>query len=292
MLLDPPAAGVVGEVVDHLRRSAGRCRRRCSAPPTRRRRRSRRCRPGRRRSGRRGTGGASRPASRRRRRRSCRPPSSVGWKVPLPLFSDTHTPASPKPDDVGPAVAGQVGEEAGVLLDPPAAGVVGEVVDHLLSVAWKVPLPLFSATHTPASPNPTMSARPSPVRSARKRGCFSTRQPPALVGEVVDHLRRSAGRCRCRCSAPPTPRRRRSRRCRPGRRRSGRRGTAGASRPASRRRRRRSCRPPSSVAWNVPLPLFNDTHTPASPNPTMSARLSPVRSALEAERGDRRIVRR
>jgi hypothetical protein len=36
------------------------------------------------------------------------------------------------------------------------------------------------ATQTPASPKPTMSARPSPVESARKRGCWSTRQPPAL----------------------------------------------------------------------------------------------------------------
>ena len=34
-------------------------------------------------------------------------------------------------------------------------------------------------SHTPALPNPMMSARPSPVVSARNRGCWSTRHPPA-----------------------------------------------------------------------------------------------------------------
>ena len=71
------------------------------------------------------------------------------------------------------------GHEPRMLLHSPAARGVGEVVDHLRD-GLNVPSPLLRATQTPASPNPTMSARPSPVRSARKRGCFSTRQPPAL----------------------------------------------------------------------------------------------------------------
>jgi hypothetical protein len=39
---------------------------------------------------------------------------------------------APEADDVGPPVAGDVGEEAGVALDAPATGVVAEVVDHPL----------------------------------------------------------------------------------------------------------------------------------------------------------------
>jgi hypothetical protein len=44
----------------------------------------------------------------------------------------------------------------------------------------KLPSGWAREIQTPASPKPTMSARLSPVVSARKRGCFSTRHPPAL----------------------------------------------------------------------------------------------------------------
>ena len=80
-------------------------------------------------------------------------------------------------DDVGAAVAGEVGEEAGVLVDAPAP-VVAEVVENEPG-GWKVPSPLESATSTAASPKPTMSARPSRRTLGEERGCRSTRQPPA-----------------------------------------------------------------------------------------------------------------
>ena len=92
-------------------------------------------------------------------------------------------------DDVGAAVAGDVGQEARVLLHPPALASKPRSASTNCA-AWNEPSPLLSAVHTPASPKPTMSARPSPVMSARKRGCFSTRQP-WLEAEVRQHeLRR------------------------------------------------------------------------------------------------------
>ena len=81
-------------------------------------------------------------------------------------------------DDVGPAVAGGVGQEPRVLLDPPAPCDVAEVV-HPRWGTSKRPSDWARDTYAPASPNPTMSARPSPVVSARNRGWRSTCQPPA-----------------------------------------------------------------------------------------------------------------
>ena len=48
-------------------------------------------------------------------------------------------------DDVGAPVAGDVGEQAWVFVDAPAAGLVAEVVDDELAPV-KVPSPLLSAT--------------------------------------------------------------------------------------------------------------------------------------------------
>ena len=56
--------------------------------------------------------------------------------------------------------------------DRPASRCVdAETVEYKPLPVWKVPSPLLSAVATPLSPKPTMSARPSPVRSARNRGC-------------------------------------------------------------------------------------------------------------------------
>ena len=63
-----------------------------------------------------------------------------------------------------------------MLIDPPAAALTPKPSSTNRS-GWKVPSPLLSAAATPLWPKPTMSARPSPVRSARNRGCVSTRQP-------------------------------------------------------------------------------------------------------------------
>ena len=41
-------------------------------------------------------------------------------------------PGIAEADDVGPAVAGGVGHEARMFLDPPAAGVIAEIADHHL----------------------------------------------------------------------------------------------------------------------------------------------------------------
>ena len=110
------------------------------------------------------------------------------WNVPSPLPSATQTPAFAEADDVGVAVAREVGEEARMLVDAPAACSSPKFGKDELR-AWNVPSPLPSATHTPASPKPTMSARPSPVRSARKRGCLSTRQPPAWIPKFASTTR-------------------------------------------------------------------------------------------------------
>ena len=62
-------------------------------------------------------------------------------------------------DDVRPAVAGDVGQEARVLVHAPAL-VEAELGQHELRIGEE-PLPLLRAVHTPASPKPTMSALPS-----------------------------------------------------------------------------------------------------------------------------------
>ena len=122
-----------------------------------------------------------------------------------------------------------------------------------------------------------MSARPSPVVSARNRGCRSTRQPCW----VPNSRRRTAPG---RTNHPPgrptgTPRHHRNRRCQPGHHRSCQPGTAGGSRPANRLRCKRN-RPPRTRPDRTSHPLApRDRYTPASPKPTMSARPSPVVSA-------------
>ena len=92
-------------------------------------------------------------------------------------------------DDVGLAVAGDVGQEPRMLLDPPTPA-RSRSRRARTAAGRKVPSPLLSAVHTPASPKPTMSALPSPVRSTRKRGV----SPPAsrrVDAEVGQHeLRR------------------------------------------------------------------------------------------------------
>jgi hypothetical protein len=79
-------------------------------------------------------------------------------------------------DDVGAAVTGGVGHEARVAIDLPAARRSGKPKPATTcSGAVKLPSGCARETHTPSSANPTMSARPSPVVSARKRGWRSTR---------------------------------------------------------------------------------------------------------------------
>jgi hypothetical protein len=73
----------------------------------------------------------------------------------------------------GQARGGGAPDRAGAGADPPPAGVPAP------ELARGHPLQYLD-TYTPASPKPTMSARPPPVVSARKRGCRSTRQPPAV----------------------------------------------------------------------------------------------------------------
>ncbi len=129
VLVDAPAACFEARSLPARTAAPGTCRRRCSAPSTRRHRRSRRCRP--------------RPSPvMSARKRGC---------------LSTRQPPASKPKSASTNCG-----------------------------AWKVPSPLLSAVHTPASPKPTMSALPSPVMSARKRGCLSTRQP-RLEAEVGQH---------------------------------------------------------------------------------------------------------
>ncbi len=79
-------------------------------------------------------------------------------------------------DDVGAPSPVRSASKPRVLVDPPA--LVGtEVGEHELRRSGTCRHRCSSATQTPASPKPTMSALPSPVRSATKRGCLSTRQP-------------------------------------------------------------------------------------------------------------------
>ena len=66
--------------------------------------------------------------------------------VPSPLLSATYTPASPKPDDVGTAVAGDVGDEARMLVDAPAAGSKPKSATTGCGVNVNVPSPLLNAT--------------------------------------------------------------------------------------------------------------------------------------------------
>ena len=83
-------------------------------------------------------------------------------------------------DDVGATVAGDVGEKSRVLVDAPSAGFVSEVVDASdESNGSNVPSPLLSATLNSRVAEARRFGAPSPVMSARKRGCLSTRQPPA-----------------------------------------------------------------------------------------------------------------
>ena len=94
-----------------------------------------------------------------------------------------------EPDDVGLAVSGEVSDEARVLIDAPAL-VVPQVHEHEFHAARRCRPRCCSAVQTPASPKPTMSARPSPVRSARNADMVF--DPPAgvEVESVKDHVRR------------------------------------------------------------------------------------------------------
>ena len=54
----------------------------------------------------------------------------LSWNVPSPLLErDVHAGVA-EADDVGAAVAGDVGEEAWMLVDAPAAGLEAEIREH------------------------------------------------------------------------------------------------------------------------------------------------------------------
>src|SRR5829696_3612046 len=200
-----------------------------------------------------------------------------GLNVPSPLFSETHTPPWPNQTMSAHRSPVRSARNRGCrsTRHPPAENPKSSTTR---CGAPKLPSPLFSETHTPPSPNPTMSAHPSPVRSARKRGCRSTRQPPAenpkLSTTRVGGLNVPSPLF-SDTHTPPSPK-----------------PTTSARPSPVRSARKRGCRstrqPPAENpklsttrvgGLNVPSPLFSDTHTPPSPKPTTSARPSPVRSA-------------
>ena len=145
-------------------------------------------------------------------------------------------------DDVGAAVAGGVGQEPRMPVDAPAAGLVAEVFDDELRRAE-------GAVGLGARDVDAGVAEADDVGAAVAGGVGQEPRMPVdapaagLVAEVV--RRRVAVSRNARRAARARPRRRacRSRRCRRGRRRSCRPGSADAGRPASRPRRSRSCAP-------------------------------------------------
>src|SRR5260370_264305 len=99
------------------------------------------------------------------------------WNVPSPLLSAVHTPSSPNPTMSAFPVPVRSARKRGCFSTRDRKSVEqGKTV--ALGGRRNIPKQLLSAVHTPSSPNPTMSAFPVPVRSARKRGCFSPRHTP------------------------------------------------------------------------------------------------------------------
>src|SRR5437660_6832226 len=142
-------------------------------------------------------------------------------KLPLPVASASHTPPSPKPmmsarpsPFTSPSIRGYLSWLSQLWAAPKPF--------NTKEGAAKLPLLAASACHTPPSPKPMMSARPSPFTSAKRRGYLS-----ALVQL---------------CAEPNAP-----------------------------------IAIVRSEKW--PDPVAADTQTPALPNPTISALPSPFTSA-------------
>ncbi len=273
----PPASARVSEVRDQplesAERSVGLGERRCRA----RRHRSRRCPPGHHPSYRRASRGW------RSTRQPCWVPklattNCTGPNDPSACATDAVHPGVTEAHDVRPAITRRIRQQPR-MASPPAN-------PRRCKRNWPRRAPPDRTSHpacatdryTPASPKPTMSARPSPVVSARNRGCRSTRQPCCGTEVRDDELHRTERAVRLR-ARPVHP------------------GVTEAHdvRPAITRRIRQQPR----VALHPPTPgaiseighhelapdrtthpaCATDRYTPASPKPTMSARPSPVVSA-------------
>ena len=144
-----------------------------------------------------------------------------------------------------------------------------------------LPAPVAKATCTPSAPNPTMSASPSPLTSARVRGYGSL-----LVQPPRSNRTRQARARRRRISRLLSPRRRRrhrrqTRRYPPNRRRSRRPGSAGIGRRSTSRRHQETTRTRQRQARTRRKPPATSQarhELPRSRTRTMSARLSPFTS--------------
>jgi hypothetical protein len=86
---------------------------------------------------------------------------------PITVVERDPDPCVSEPDNIRPSVAGQVGEEARVPFDPPAAGHIAECGNHEVG-GLEGPVAVIEGT-----PDPCVS-EPDNIR-----GCRSTRQPPA-----------------------------------------------------------------------------------------------------------------
>jgi hypothetical protein len=90
---------------------------------------------------------------------------------------DPHSGVS-EAHDVGTAIA-EVGEEAWMPVNTPAPGVISEVLDHHLWRLKGAVAVVEGDPHSGVSEAHNVGTAIA-VRSARKRGCWSTRHPPAL----------------------------------------------------------------------------------------------------------------
>ena len=82
-------------------------------------------------------------------------------------------PGVPEADDVRPAVAGQVGEQARVPIDQPSSGLQAEISHDRDGRIAEAPVSLAERDIDPGI------TEPDHVRSASRRGCCATRHPPA-----------------------------------------------------------------------------------------------------------------
>jgi len=98
-------------------------------------------------------------------------------KVPSPLLSEVCTPSFPNPTISAfpsPLISAIIRGCLSVLHPP----FIYPKVLRTRESAVKVPSPLLREVNTPLSPNPTISAFPSPLISAIIRGCLSVLHPP------------------------------------------------------------------------------------------------------------------
>ena len=151
------------------------------------------------------------------------------------------------------------------------------------------PAPAANATHTESSPKPTMSAAPSPVRSARMRRCRVLSQPPGLpeVGQDEGRLPKPPVPSPRATHTPSSPKPTRSARRFP--------VTSATDRgvPASPSRLRRARTPPAQRAGaaNPPAPSPRATHTPSSAKPTSCPTVpGQVRDVPKPSTGDPPLV--